>query len=119
MLKASEESPNSYVFLTQLATAQRRIGYFAESRQSIRKAWSLVENQLVENPRDGGARAFLAYYCASLDQKARAESEIRQALRLDSQELNVLWMAVQTYESTWEKKRNSGSFAQRAARNVG
>jgi hypothetical protein len=52
-----------------------------------------------QDPRDGGVRSCLAWFCARLGQKARAESEIAQALELSPNDALTRWMAVVTWEA--------------------
>ena len=89
----------------QLAVAEKRIGHFSDSQKSVETGLRLAEGQLVQNPRDGSARAFLGFFSALSDQKDRSESEIRQALQLAPHQLNVLWMAVATYEALGEREQ--------------
>jgi len=96
---ALREAPDDYLFWMQLGIAERRQGDLAANRKAVQRGLTLVEHQLVENPWDGGERSFLGYFCAQLGQRDRAESETKQALRLAPGELNVIWMAVMTYEA--------------------
>jgi tetratricopeptide (TPR) repeat protein len=98
LLLAVKEAPDQYVFWMQLAIAQQRVGLRKDSDRAVRRGLTLVEQQLVENPRDGIARAFLGYFCARTGQKDRSESETKQALQLDPHQLTVIWMAVHTFE---------------------
>ena len=54
---------------------------------------------MAKNPRSGHVRAFLAYLCASLGERGRAESEVAQALDLSPNDADTQWMAVLTYET--------------------
>ncbi len=96
---AVEEAPNECEFWMQLGIAERRLGHAVENRKAVQRALSLAEHQLAENPRNGSTRALLGYFCAQLKQRDRAESETAQALQLAPRELNVIWLAVLTYET--------------------
>jgi hypothetical protein len=41
----------------------------------------------------------LGYFCSQLKQRSRAESETAQAPQLAPRELNVIWLAVLSYET--------------------
>jgi Flp pilus assembly protein TadD len=96
---AVQQAPAECEFWMQLAIAERRLGRTNESRNAARQGLNLAERQLTENPRNGSTRAMLGYFCAQLNQRDRAESETAQALQLAPRELNVIWLAVLSYET--------------------
>lgn len=65
----------------------------------------LAETELAKNPHDGALRSNLAYLCARLDQRSRAESEAEQARQLSPGSVNVAWMLVLTYDALGERDR--------------
>jgi len=99
LLDALRDDAGDAAFLAQLAIAERHLGRLAESKKTAQRGLALVERQLVENPRDAGARSLLGYFCAQLGQRDRAQSETQQAFQLDPSNLNVRWLAVATYEA--------------------
>jgi tetratricopeptide (TPR) repeat protein len=83
-----------------LSVAYRRTNRLSEFRGIARHARGLAERELSRNPRDGDTRSRLAYFCAWLGDRARARTEIEQALRLTPNNAEgVLWYAVLTYEA--------------------
>ena len=91
--------PQLSLFYINLGSAYRRAGFPAESEQAYRKALALSEARLAKNPRDAYERSCLAYLCARLGDRRRAESEVVQAVQLSRGANNVRWMAALTYES--------------------
>jgi tetratricopeptide (TPR) repeat protein len=82
-----------------LGTAYRRTHQTARSDAANRRGLELTEKQMAQDPRDGGSRSCLAWFCAQLGQKARAESEIAQALELSPNDALTRWLAIATYEA--------------------
>lgn len=87
------------VTLVNLGIAYARTGRSAHSHEANRRGLELTEKQMSQDPRDGGVRSCLAWFCARLGQKARAESEIAQALELSPNDALTRWMAVVTWEA--------------------
>lgn len=97
LLSAIEEKPSvAHWFL--LTTAYRRTGQPAQSKLAAKSGLKLAEHKLMENPNDRDERAFLGYFCARLGQTERAETETKQAVVLGPHQLDVIWVAVATYE---------------------
>jgi tetratricopeptide (TPR) repeat protein len=82
-----------------LAIAYRRAMLPAKSMMANLKGRELAEQDIERNPRKGSSRYFMAYMCARLQDRQRAESEIAQALQLSPGDANTLWMAALTYEA--------------------
>jgi Flp pilus assembly protein TadD len=69
------------------------------SKQANERSLELAEKELAGDPRDGLVRSRVAYLCARLGNRTRAESEIAQALRLSPDDANARDMAVDVYEA--------------------
>src|SRR5262249_32127168 len=97
--RALEIGPKISVYYMNLGTALRRVGIQTESQEAYRKGLDLAEARLATNPRDANEKSFLAYLCARLGDRRRAESEAAQAMQLSRGATNVRWMAALTYEA--------------------
>ncbi len=96
-LRALSLNPNRYLSWMNLAICYRRTGRVAESNDANRKGLAAVEKAMAQNPRSGFARSVLAYLCARLGDRTRAESEIAQAVRLSPNDSDTQWIAATTY----------------------
>ena len=92
--------PLSWMFL---GIAYRRMGRKAEADDADRHGLVLAEKEMALDPRNGKARSDLAYLCAQLGDRSRAESEIAQALQLSSNDADTRWMAALTYEALGQR----------------
>lgn len=99
LARASAGLREQYLALMNLGTAYRRTSQPTAARQAYEKSLSLAEPELGRDPRDGLVRSRVAYLCARLGNRARAESEIVQALRLAPEDANVRDMAVDVFEA--------------------
>jgi eukaryotic-like serine/threonine-protein kinase len=99
LLKALEVGPKRTLLYLNLGTAYRRGGFPRESREAYTNALDLAEARLATNPRDAYEKACLAYVCARLGERRRAEAEVEQALQLSGGATNVRQMAALTYEA--------------------
>jgi serine/threonine protein kinase/tetratricopeptide (TPR) repeat protein len=90
--------PNDYVNIYNLGDSYRRLGRLSTARGAYRKAMDLALMDLADNPSPGYPRAFLAYCAARLDDSARAQAEISQALKSSPGNKGVIRNAVLTYE---------------------
>jgi tetratricopeptide (TPR) repeat protein len=99
LLRALEIGPKRSLHYMNLGTAYRRSGSPREAEQAYRKALDLAEARLATNPRDAYEKSCLAYLCARLGDRRRAEAETTQALQLSRRANNVRWMAALTYEA--------------------
>lgn len=95
--RAREVGPVTYILLVDLGDAYRRIHQPADARRMYEEGLALADRELRERPRNGYVRAFVAYLSARLGDRARAESELAQALRLNPEETKVKRTAVLTY----------------------
>jgi Flp pilus assembly protein TadD len=88
-----------YLVLMNLGTAYKRSNQPEASRRAYQQGLELAEKELARDPRDGLVRSRVAFLCARLGNRARAESEIAQALRLSPDDANARDMAVDVYEA--------------------
>ncbi len=97
-LRATRLSSNWCLPWLHLGTCYRRTNQLEKAARANRRGLQLAESEMAKNPREGSARSFLAYLCASLAERDRAESEIAQALLLSPNDAATRGMAVLTYE---------------------
>jgi serine/threonine protein kinase len=97
--RALEIGPKSSLFYLNLGTAYRRNNQPKEARQAYQSGLTLAEERLSTNPRDALEKSYLAYLCARLGDRSRAQAETAQALQLAAGANNVRWMAALTYEA--------------------
>jgi tetratricopeptide (TPR) repeat protein len=102
--RAVRIGPPASLYYMNLGTAWRIAGFPREANQAYVQGLELAEAELAQNFRDGNGRSYLAYLCARLHMRKRAESEIQQALSI-SKDARVRWMAVQTYEALGMRER--------------
>jgi serine/threonine protein kinase/tetratricopeptide (TPR) repeat protein len=96
--RAIKIGPATSLYYINLGSAWRRTSFPREAEQAYRKGLELSEAALAQNPKDGYERSCLAYLCAHLGDRGRAESESVQALQISGNAINVRWMIAQTYE---------------------
>jgi tetratricopeptide (TPR) repeat protein len=102
-LRALNLNPSRYLSWMNLAICYRRTSHAAESAAANRKGLAAVEKALAQNPRsDGYVRAVLAYLCARLGDRTRAESEVAQAIRLSPNDSETLWVGATAYAALGE-----------------
>jgi tetratricopeptide (TPR) repeat protein/predicted Ser/Thr protein kinase len=94
--RARQVGPVTYLLLADLGDAYRRVKRTVDARQTYQEALSYADRDLLERPRDGYIRAFVAYLCARLDDKVRAQREVEQALRFNPDETKVKRTAIRT-----------------------
>jgi eukaryotic-like serine/threonine-protein kinase len=97
--RALEIGPKSSVLYLNLGTAYRRSNLLKDAREAYQNGLFLAEARLSTNPRDAFEKSCLAYLCARLGDRRRAEAETAQALQLARGANNVRWMAALTYEA--------------------
>ena len=93
--------PETHLVLSNLADAYRRCSRSSAAREKYRRALEIVDHELTEGDPGSGSgpvRAFAGYLSAHLGDSARAEREIKQALRL-SRDAEVLRRAALTFEA--------------------
>jgi eukaryotic-like serine/threonine-protein kinase len=98
MIRALALGPQLYLWWMDLGNAYRRVGRKSDAKRSYSRGLDLAEADMAKNPRIGVVRAGLAYLCAQLGDRRRAEFEIAQALQ-QSPDADTRWMAVTTYEA--------------------
>jgi len=91
--------PERHLWWMNLATSYRRQNLITEAERANRRGLNLAEKEITHDPRNGIIRSHLAYLCASLGDRSRAESEISQALQLSPNDAQTLWWAASTYEA--------------------
>jgi tetratricopeptide (TPR) repeat protein/TolB-like protein len=101
--RAIEIGPATHWLYSDLGTAYRLAGQPAESRKAYRVALDLAEKELDNNPRDAILKAQLAYLCARLDERSRANSEALQARQLAPASVEVAWWLVLTWDALGER----------------
>jgi serine/threonine protein kinase/tetratricopeptide (TPR) repeat protein len=95
--RAREVGPVTYILLVDLGDAYRRIQRNADARRTYEEGLALADRDLLERPKDGYVRAFVAYLSARLGDRVRAERELAQALYFSPEETKVKRTAVLTY----------------------
>jgi Flp pilus assembly protein TadD len=91
--------PNEFIALMDLGICYRRLNRRPEWDQANRDGLQAAEAAKRLNPRNGNARAILAYFHSQLGQPQEAESEISQALTFSPDGVGVRWAAALTYEA--------------------
>jgi eukaryotic-like serine/threonine-protein kinase len=99
LLRAVSLAPTRLLEWYCLGISYRRLSQMAKSEQANRRGLELAEKQMEQNPRDGGVRSYLAYFCARTRQRRRAESEAAQAMQLSPKDEDTQQMVVSTYEA--------------------
>ena len=102
--RALELAPDRFLWWEYLGIASRRANLTAQSEHANHRGLELAETEMRNNPRNGYTRSHLAYLCALLGDRRRAESEIAQALQLSPNDADVRWQAVITYEALGNRK---------------
>ncbi len=102
-LSALKQNPERFLSWMELGNCYRRINQPAESVRANRRGLELVEAEVQRNPRNGYLRSFLAYLCARLGDRRRAESDIAQAMQLSPSDANTLGIAATTYEALGQR----------------
>jgi tetratricopeptide (TPR) repeat protein len=96
--RALASGPETYLVLSNLADSYRRTERSSEARRAYQRALRIADHELIEDPRSGPARVMVGYVSARLGDRARAERETGQALRLSPEHAEVLRRAVLTYD---------------------
>jgi Flp pilus assembly protein TadD len=99
LVRALELKPLSYLPWMELGVCYSRVGLSSEAAHARRRGLELAQSEVARNPRNGRHRSFLAYFCAQMGDRGRAESEIAQALQLSPQDLGTHFTAALTYEA--------------------
>ncbi len=92
--KAIELNPQRYDYWGNLGDALRMIpGQSSKAMEAYQHAIHLAELQLKVNPLDAAVLSSLALYYARTNDSARARTYLRQALKANSQDIDVLRIA--------------------------
>ena len=97
--RAAALNPRDYLYLLNLGDSNRHLGRIKAAKEDYRQGLQLARAELGQNPQNGSARAFAAYFAARLGDRSWAESEISQALRSSPGDKRVVLRAVLTYEA--------------------
>jgi len=103
--RAVEMAPREKIYIFNLADSYRRLGRRTLATDAYRKGMELALADLKDNPRQGSARAYVAYAAARLSDRKRAQDEVEQALQSSPGETKVIRHAVLTYEALGERER--------------
>jgi serine/threonine-protein kinase len=101
-LAAGSEMP---VLFVNLADAYRRIPQPRKARASYRRALAAAHTELVANPNDAGARAYVGYLNARLGDRAAAEREMAQAFQLSPADAKVRRRTILTLECLGQRDK--------------
>ncbi len=102
--RALRRFPDRYLWWMLLGDAYRRTHLPADSSRAYGRGLELAEREMARNPRDGLVRSRLAYLCARLGDRERAQSEIAQARELSPDSSAARGMAVWTYEALGKRE---------------
>jgi tetratricopeptide (TPR) repeat protein/predicted Ser/Thr protein kinase len=102
-LRALNLNPNRYLSWMNLAICYRRTNHPAESGAANRKGLAAAEKEMAQNPRSSYVRSVLAYLCARLGDRTRAQSEVAQAVRLSPDDSDTILVAAFTYAALGQK----------------
>ena len=105
---ALQLNPQAYVPWMYLGVAYRRIQQPAGALEANRRGVELSEAWVASDPRSGYHRSVLAFVCAQLSDRGRAQSEIAQALQLSPSDADTHIMAALTYEALGEREATLG-----------
>jgi tetratricopeptide (TPR) repeat protein len=87
-----------------LGDSYRRTDLAPDSVRAYRRGLEMAEQEMARNPRDGAIRSRVAYLCARLGDRERAESEVVQALQLSPEATDARDVAVWTYEALGKRE---------------
>lgn len=96
--------PN-FVLLVNVGDSCRRAGLASEATDAYRQGLELADREVMINPSNGYARAFVAYFAARLRQGATARRELEQALHFAPEDGKVIRRAVLTFETLGERRK--------------
>ena len=97
--------PQQYLWWMDLGIAYQLANRETDARSAFRGGLELAEKEITTDPRNGEVRSHLAYLCAKLGNRPRAESEIAQALQLSPEDSVTRHMAVRTYETLGQRSQ--------------
>jgi eukaryotic-like serine/threonine-protein kinase len=100
LLRSLALSPEwSELVWMNLETAYRRMNRPADAARADHQGLDLAQKEISRDLRNGHVRASLAYFCARLRDRNRAEFEIAQALDPQPKDAETLWVVAVTYEA--------------------
>jgi serine/threonine protein kinase len=103
--KSLNAEPPSALRYANLGDAYRHLGQAEVAAANYRRAQSMAESEVAQNPREPFSRARLARLCALLGEPSRAEFEIKQALGMGSGNARVVRDAAVTFETLGEREK--------------
>ncbi len=104
-VEAAAIGPETEILYLNLGMAYRLAGLPQNARDAYTRSMQLAEAELSRNLRDRMLRSHLAYLCAHLGQRDRAEFEALEALQISNGSVEVKRMIVQTYLAMGEVDR--------------
>lgn len=102
--RALARFPEQYLWWIDLGIAYQLANLPVQAQRSFRSGLEPAEREMARDPRNGAARARLAFLCAKLGEGKRAESEIAQALQLSPNDATTRDMAVRTYDTLGKRE---------------
>jgi eukaryotic-like serine/threonine-protein kinase len=103
--KALSRYPQRHLWWMTLGIAYRRTNQPAESERANRRGLDLAESEAAHDARNAVVLARLAYFCARLGDRRRAESEVARALQIAPNNAETRFAAALTYEALSQRKR--------------
>jgi tetratricopeptide (TPR) repeat protein len=103
--RALDIGPESEQLYLNLGTTYLLADLRQDAQVSYQKALTIADKVLGRNPRERVLRSHVAYLCARLGQRSRAETEAAQALRFAPGSVEVARVIVQTYEVLGEREK--------------
>jgi serine/threonine protein kinase len=97
--RAAELAPRQSIVWFDLGRALRRSNSAAEANRAWQRGLESTEKEAARDPRDGAVTARLAYFCARLGNRRRAEAEMARALQLSPESSDARGTAVLTWEA--------------------
>ena len=95
--------PVTHLLYSDLGTAYRLAGLPVEAKKAYSSGLELAEKAIEANPRNAVTKAQLAYICAQLGERGRANSEAIQARQLAPASVEVVWWLIQAREALGER----------------
>jgi tetratricopeptide (TPR) repeat protein len=104
--KALDIRGQDFTILGNLAAVYSRMpGKKNEAEEYYRRAASMAETKLNENPRNAAILSLLAMYYAPLGERSKAVEKIEQATVLAPKDADVCYRALQVYESVGQRQQ--------------
>ena len=103
--RARKVAAETHILMLNLGDSYRRLGRTNDADSAYRRARELADAILLQNPKDGAIRAFVAYFALRLGDRARAEQELIQALNSSGDNRTVVRRAAICYEALGQRDR--------------